>query len=153
MQKSGKGLPIGNLTSQWFANLYLDGADHLMTDHRGASGYIRYMDDMLLFEDSKEMLWEHVYALVTWLGDERQLSIKASAFILAPTSEGIPYLGCRIFPGIIRLQHRRYHRMRRLIRKREKEYRLGIIDEKEMIVSVRPGLSDAIFYGIRPGIN
>ena len=45
----GKGVPIGNLTSQWFANIYLDRLDHLVKEVWGAAGYVRYMDDMVIF--------------------------------------------------------------------------------------------------------
>jgi len=106
-QARGKGLPIGNLTSQWFANLYLDGVDHFMKDGLGVPGFIRYMDDMLLFGSSKSGLWGHCDALAEWLGQNRQLSVKQEVLVLAPCSEGIPYLGIRVYPGIMRLQQLR----------------------------------------------
>jgi RNA-directed DNA polymerase len=48
-----KGLPIGNLTSQFLANVYLDPLDHEIKDHMGVHGYIRYMDDFVVFDHSK----------------------------------------------------------------------------------------------------
>ena len=53
---SGKGLPIGNLTSQFFANYYLSLLDHYVLEQLKPCGYVRYMDDFLLFDDSKEKL-------------------------------------------------------------------------------------------------
>ena len=51
-----RGLPIGNLTSQFFANLYLDGFDHFCKEVLGAKGYIRYVDDFALFHDDPMVL-------------------------------------------------------------------------------------------------
>ncbi len=66
----GKGLPIGNLTSQYFGNAYLDEFDHWMKETRRVRHYLRYMDDMLCFgslaemkalrEESEEWLQEHL---------------------------------------------------------------------------------------------
>ena len=50
----GVGLPLGSLTSQWLANLYLDPLDHYLTDEMGSPYYVRYMDDFLLIGPNKE---------------------------------------------------------------------------------------------------
>jgi len=152
-QEVGKGLPIGNLTSQWFANLYLDGTDHFVKDERGVAGFIRYMDDMLLFAEAKAVLWEHCDALTEWLAEKRLLSIKERALILAPCSEGIPFLGVRVFPGMLRFQHARYQRMVRHVGRREKEFEAGAINEEAKVARVRAACADALFLGIRPAIN
>lgn len=102
-QASGKGVPIGNLTSQWFANLYLDGLDHLVRDEWGLGGYIRYMDDMVLWSDSKPRLWRAHDEACAWLERERRLQLKPEATVLAPSCEGVPFLGMRVFPGRLRL--------------------------------------------------
>jgi Reverse transcriptase (RNA-dependent DNA polymerase). len=49
-----RGLPIGNLTSQLFANVYLDGFDHYVKEKLQCGCYIRYMDDMVVFDNSKD---------------------------------------------------------------------------------------------------
>ncbi|GAB4308455.1 MAG: hypothetical protein Kow0097_09000 [Candidatus Bipolaricaulota bacterium] len=91
----GKGVPIGNLTSQWFANLYLDGADHRVKETLRIPGYVRYMDDFLLFADSKARLWGAHDELEAYLSAERGLKLKGQATQLAPCTEGIPFLGMR----------------------------------------------------------
>ncbi len=53
----GKGIPIGNLTSQHFANFYLTGLDHFIKNYLRIEGYVRYMDDLVLLADEKETLW------------------------------------------------------------------------------------------------
>lgn len=50
----GKGLPIGNLTSQFFANVYLNPFDHFVKDQMGVKYYVRHMDDMVVFSNSKD---------------------------------------------------------------------------------------------------
>ena len=56
-----RGLPIGNLTSRLFANVYLDGLDHFCKEVLRAKGYLRYVDDFALFDDDPERLadWRH----------------------------------------------------------------------------------------------
>ncbi|MEH6824433.1 MAG: reverse transcriptase/maturase family protein [Motiliproteus sp.] len=53
----GVGLPIGNLTSQYFANLYLNDTDHWIKQHLKAPAYLRYVDDLMLLGDDKAQLW------------------------------------------------------------------------------------------------
>ena len=57
-QELGVGLPIGNLTSQYFANMYLNDVDHWLCRQSEASAYLRYVDDLMLFADSKSKLWD-----------------------------------------------------------------------------------------------
>jgi len=152
-QNPGKGLPIGNLTSQWFANFYLDGADHFVKEDKGVPGFIRYMDDMLLFADNKAVLWGYCDALTEWLSRERALSIKTEAMLFAPCSEGFPYLGVRVFPGLLRFQQRRYHRLVRQVRYREHQFTEEVISEAKMVDYVRAVCAEAVFFGLRPGIG
>jgi hypothetical protein len=141
----GKGLPIGNLTSQWFANLYLDGVDHLAKEALQVPGYLRYMDDMVLWSDSKAQLWSFADAVRGYLREQRQLTLKERACVLAPVGEGLPFLGMRIFPGRLRLQRRRWQRSRRLLRRREQVFAAGELSGRALADSVR-----SICGGLRP---
>lgn len=58
---AGKGLPIGNLTSQYFANHYLAFADHHIKEKLHASAYVRYMDDMVIWADDRNLLLKTGY--------------------------------------------------------------------------------------------
>ena len=100
--KPGRGLPIGNLTSQHFANFYLAPLDHFIQEELRVRGYIRYMDDLLLFADSKVELRRHGLAIARFLRDRLDLSLKDEVTVLALVTEGIPFLGLRVFPGTIR---------------------------------------------------
>lgn len=145
----GKGLPIGNLTSQWFANLYLDGADHLVKERLRVPGYVRYMDDMVLFADSKAVLWAAHDAVAAFLADERRLSLRASATRLAPCTEGVPFLGMRIFPGTWRLQRRRFLRTRRRMRGKERSCLEGRLSAEQLARSAAAAQGIVSWYGLK----
>lgn len=148
-QARRKGLPIGNLTSQWTANLYLDGLDHRIREDWRLPGYVRYMDDFVAWADDKDTLWWLRDSVADWLKEERGLLLKASATHVAPTGEGLPFLGMRVFPGMLRLQHGRLARMRRLLRQREREYLSGAIRGEGLTASVRAMTGIHAFWGLK----
>lgn len=111
----GKGLPIGNLTSQYFANVYLAPFDRLASC-RNNHGYVRYMDDILIFGEHQE-LREFLAIAREFLHDELHLVIKRGGS-LQPISRGIDFLGCRLFPHRLLLNRRsrvRFLRKNRLL--------------------------------------
>lgn len=128
----GKGLPIGNLTSQHFANLYLGELDHYLKARRRIKGYLRYMDDLVLFADDKPMLHRWLADLRRFLQETLRLELKQGATLLAPVTEGIPFLGFRVYSGVIRLDKRGLRRFRRNVRGRERAYRAGRLGMEEL---------------------
>ena len=137
------GLPIGNLTSQWFANFYLDRMDHYVQEELKPAGYIRYMDDFILLADSKETLWKMLSEVHLWLLQELKLALKFPVCCIFPATEGLPFLGYTIFPGVLRLQGKRLRRSRRLLALREEEYLEGGISAGKLVecVGALAGLS------------
>jgi RNA-directed DNA polymerase len=105
----GKGLPIGALTSQHFANLYLDGCDRFLLEACKVRGMVRYMDDTVWWADSKEAVHGHLRAAADFLRDRRGLEIKQPARI-GKSVHGISYCGFRALPGAILLSRRRRRR-------------------------------------------
>ncbi|MGK5092739.1 reverse transcriptase domain-containing protein [Deltaproteobacteria bacterium TL4] len=142
----GKGVPIGNLTSQHFANLYLGELDQLLKSGSGVKGYLRYMDDLLCFGNSKGELDERKTQIEAFLQYPLKLELKTKASRLAPVSEGIPFLGVRIFPATIRLQRERWIRFQRKLKQREKELTHGLLEEDQFLHSVR-GLIEQARWG------
>ncbi len=134
---SGKGLPIGSLTSQWFANLYLDEVDHWLKEDRQVPGYVRYMDDLALWSDSKEFLFAIAGDLEDRLRNALGVEMKREVTVIAPTSEGMPFLGYRVFPGLLRERGTRVRRRHRLLRQREAEFSRGAISEEKLQNCVR----------------
>jgi hypothetical protein len=113
----GKSLAIGNLTSQHLSNLYLSPLDHFIKEQLRARFYLRYMDDLLLLGDSKEEMWDWREAIERYAAEHLLLTLKDRATVLAPVSEGIPFLGLRLWPGVRRLDPRRMRRFCRKLRR------------------------------------
>ena len=93
-----KGLPIGNLTSQLLALLFLDGLDHLVTEQWGVPHYGRYVDDMVLVHESRERLLEVKAKIVAWLG-EHGLTLHPKKLYLQHYKKGVLFVGGMIMPG------------------------------------------------------
>jgi len=92
-----RGLPIGNLTSQFWSNVYLNDFDWFVTRGLGCAAYLRYVDDMALFSNSKETLGAWKEAIIARLAQERLTIHEAEAQVL-PTRCGIPWLGFVVYP-------------------------------------------------------
>ncbi len=99
----GKGLPIGNLTSQYFANHYLALADHHIKEKLQASAYVRYMDDMVIWSNDKNMLLKKGNEFQSFI--ESELSLTLKPFCLNSTDKGLPFLGYMLFPKTILLNN------------------------------------------------
>lgn len=112
--QAGRGMPIGNLTSQNFANLYLAPFDHFMKEVVGVPGYVRYMDDILMFDNDPIRLAVAVKKASDFLAVLR-LELKREAFRTGLTSDGLPFLGFNIFPGVIRFDRIRRRRFARKV--------------------------------------
>lgn len=110
-----RGLPIGNLTSQLWANCYMNPFDHFVRRELSCRAYVRYVDDFLLFGDDKEELMQWRDATVERLQRLRLTLHKGSAHP-RPTAEGIPFLGFMVFPDHRRLKQRKGFAYRRRLR-------------------------------------
>ena len=113
--KAGYGLPIGSLTSQYFANSYLNGLDRFLANDKRVCAQIRYMDDIIWWCETKRQVKEVLLLVNHYVQNERNLSIKKTLQI-NKSQHGISYCGYRILPGIIRLSQRRkqQYQLRRL---------------------------------------
>jgi len=100
----GKGVPIGNLTSQYFANYYLAYADRLVKEVLKIPAYVRYMDDMVLWHNDKDALKKAGKALQLFLKNTLQLTLKE--WCLNRVQHGLSFVGYRVFPDVIRLNNR-----------------------------------------------
>lgn len=95
--QQAQGIPIGNLTSQFFANLYLSPLDQFIKHDLKAKYYIRYMDDFILMDSSKDRLQEAKAKIARFLEDRLQLSLHPKKQTVAPLRCGIDFPGFRIF--------------------------------------------------------
>ncbi len=116
--KHEKGLPIGNLTSQYFANYYLSVADHFVIEKLHIP-YLRYMDDMLLFGNNKSELLKQLNIFIEFI--EQNLKLNLKQVIINKTQLGVAFLGYRIFPKQIRLNSVSKKRFRKKLFSYEKK--------------------------------
>jgi len=110
-----RGLPIGNLTSQFWANVYLNRFDHFVKEVLGARGYVRYVDDFVLFSDSKKRLHEWRERLTPRLAELRLLPHPNKTHIHR-TADGVPFLGFRAWPHHRTVSKAKAHRYERHLR-------------------------------------
>ncbi len=102
--ETGRGVPIGNLTSQYFANHYLSSADHFAKEVLRIPAYVRYMDDMVLWHDDKEVLLELGQCFVDFIESRLKLILKPLCF--NKNTAGLPFLGYLLYPDAILLAKR-----------------------------------------------
>lgn len=139
-----RGLPIGNLTSQFWANCYLNPVDHFIKRELRCKGYVRYVDDLLLFADDKAILWQWHAALQAKLAELR-LCLHDGAHP-RPVNEGIPFLGFILFPTHRRLKRRKGIHFRRRIHRLLHDYRRGAVPAERVQASVH-GWINHVRYG------
>ena len=97
--KEGCGLPIGNLTSQVFANFYLTPFDHFAKHELGIRHYVRYVDDCVIVHHSRNYLRSLVPVLKNFLFGKLRLALHPKKIYLQPCSNGVQFLGCFIKPS------------------------------------------------------
>lgn len=128
----GKGLPIGNLTSQFLANVYLDPFDHELKDHWGIKGYLRYMDDFVLFSHSKRELLDLRIPIEQFLWEHLALRLKDKATFLNRSAHGLSFLGMRIFPQFLRVKPENRRRSLKRMTRTIDAWKRGELDEERM---------------------
>ena len=116
-----RGLPIGNLTSQWLANLYLTGLDHFLTSGLGVGGFVRYCDDFVLLDDDRGRLRAAGAAAAELLLGARLKLHEERAFPRAARG-GLTFLGYRVWPTHRFPSRANIRRFRRRVRWLKKMY-------------------------------
>jgi retron-type reverse transcriptase len=133
----GKGVPIGNLISQHLANFYLGPLDRHIKETRRIKGYVRYMDDFILFAREQAVLKTELDNIRSFLKSELDLTLKGD-IRLNRSRFGIPFLGFRIFPAHIRLNSRSRRRFPQKLREYERNFLTGAWNGKDLIRHVGP---------------
>jgi RNA-directed DNA polymerase len=124
---SAIGLPIGNYTSQWFSNFFLQDLDHLIKERLGVKYYVRYVDDLVLLGPNKKKLHKVRVAISEYL-QTINLQLKSSWQVFKTNSRDIDFLGFRFFRGKTILRKRNALRIRRRITKISKKSHLNYSD-------------------------
>ncbi|MBU1212610.1 MAG: RNA-directed DNA polymerase [Alphaproteobacteria bacterium] len=137
-----RGLPIGNLTSQFFANLYLDGFDHWVTEVLKAP-YVRYVDDFALFHDDAEVLAEWHDRIETYLAGRRLRAHPVKTYI-APSARSVQFLGYELHAdGGRSLPEENVRRFRNRLRGLRDQWRAGTVGPGDVEPRVRAWIAHA----------
>ncbi len=123
----GIGLPIGSLTSQHLANFYLGWLDRFAKVTLRVRGYVRYMDDLVLWDTNRKRLVDFHGRCADFASSHLLLEFKPGE--VRRTAAGVPFLGCRIWPTHVELNRRSKRRWRRRVRVLERAERLGFLSE------------------------
>jgi len=135
-----KGLPIGNLTSQFFANIYLNQLDHFIKDELGIKKYVRYVDDFAVFSDDKLFLKELRQKIELEL-EKYRLRIHPVKSQITHATYGENFLGFRIFPNKIRVKSDNLRRARRRMKDLQDDYKNGLKGMDEIGQSIQSWVS------------
>lgn len=136
------GIPIGNLTSQFFANLYLDDADHDIKQVLKVRPYLRYVDDMVVLDHDKARLAEIRASVRERLAIDR-LRLHPHKAQISPVADGLNLLGYVISPTRRRLRSDNGHRFARTLRNMAKAYRAGRLEWATVVASVQSWIGHA----------
>lgn len=117
-----QGIPIGNLTSQFFANLYLDDFDHWVKQDLRIPAYLRYVDDLILLDNDKQRLWQACAAIETYLQTLR-LRLHDRKRQIYRTSGWVDVLGYRVSRTRRLLRNDNGYRFRRQLKRLSQVYR------------------------------
>ena len=126
------GLPLGNLTSQLFANVYLNALDHFVKERLGAAVYVRYCDDFVIAHTSRSKLLEWLSEIRAFLTERLYLTLHPDKITLRPYRHGIDWLGYVLYPDrcIVRPSTRR--RMWKRVRLKVDQYASGLCMQESL---------------------
>lgn len=122
-----KGIPIGNLTSQFFANIYLNELDQFVKHVLKVNYYVRYADDFVILSQDRSYLEELVLKIQEYLKNELDLELHPNKIIFTKFRNGVDFLGYIVFPHYILPRTKTKRRVLRKIKDKIKEYKAGKI--------------------------
>ena len=111
LPQSGKGMPLGNLTSQFFANIYLSELDYFVKQELKAKHYIRYVDDFVILHESKEQLEIWKEQIKEFLKNKLKIELHPDKSRIIHLSQGVDFVGFRCFYHYRLLRKRNIRKM------------------------------------------
>lgn len=149
------GMPIGNLTSQLFANIYMNELDQYCKHILKIHCYIRYMDDIVILGESKETLHEWKDKIEAFLHEELELDLNDKTCI-RPVRMGVEFVGVRIWPAYMKLRKSTVGRLKREVKRISELYASGQMDEdafKRRVASIKGLLEHTESESLRWRLN
>jgi hypothetical protein len=149
----GRGLPIGNLTSQVFANFYLTTFDHFMKSTLKLKYYGRYVDDFCVVHHDKRFLQVLIPRVESFLKEKLELTLHPKKQQIQHFEKGIPFIGAYLLPHRIYISRRTkgnfYHlieRWNRLVRSRQGKEKLSATEQDQLLASANSYLGFMLHY-------
>jgi len=149
------GLPIGNQTSQFFANVYLDPLDHFLKDRLRVRDYLRYCDDFVVLGETKSALWQLKQAVEAFLASQLRLALHPVKQWVRPVTVGVDFLGYRVFPTHRRLLRASGYRFQRRLRDMQRAYAQEGVTLEQIRQRIAAWLGHACHadtYGLRAAV-
>lgn len=149
------GMPIGNLTSQMFANLYLNELDQYAKHELHAHYWIRYMDDIIVLGDSREWLWQLKEDVEEFLHEHLKLDLNNKTTV-RPIGTGIEFVGYRVWATHRKLRKSTLKKMKARLKFLQKICEEGLADYddvKPSLRSYRGTMKHFNSYGLRQKFN
>ncbi|MFH1285124.1 MAG: reverse transcriptase domain-containing protein [Candidatus Micrarchaeota archaeon] len=132
----GKGMPLGNLTSQFFANIYLNELDQFVKHELKAKFYIRYVDDFVILGRDKALLEKYMQKITRFLAINLKLEMHPEKSRVIPLRRGITLLGFRVFYYFKLLKTSNQQRIWKRLSKFEKKLQRGEINSNKIRQSI-----------------
>lgn len=129
-----KGIPIGNYTSQYFANIYLSILDRYVKEVLKVKYYVRYMDDMVILLSTKEKCRIVMGKIKKFLINELKLELNSKSRYY-PSEMGVNFCGYRIYDGYRLIRNGSKRKIKKRIKKWKKDKNMGCLDRKKMMIS------------------
>lgn len=132
-KNENKGLPLGNVTSQLFANIYLNEFDQFIKHKLKIKYYFRYCDDFVIISESEEYLFGLILEIKKFLSEKLLLDLHPKKLEIRPVRKGIDFLGYVVLPHIIVLRTKTKKRILKSVKNNYKKYKNGLIDKEDFI--------------------
>jgi hypothetical protein len=132
-----KGVPIGNLTSQIFANIYMNEFDQFIKHKLKVKHYGRYTDDFVVVSKDKEYLARLIPLISKFLNESLKLELHPKKVKIIPYHRGVDFLGYVVFPHHILVRKKTKQRIIRKLMLRLDQYQKGIIEKKTFLASLQ----------------
>ena len=129
---SQRGIPIGNLTSQLFANIYMNEFDQFVKHKLKIQHYCRYTDDFVIVSDNRSYLENLLPEIQSFLSDKLKLELHPNKVSICKIRRGIDFLGYVILPHYRRLRTKTKNRIFKKLKLRVVEYKAGLISEETL---------------------
>lgn len=124
------GLPLGNVTSQLFANIYLDGLDHFIKDRLRLKWYLRFCDDFIIVYFDRTILEQLLPQIKNYLWQKRRLELHPKKVSIRKYTQGIDFVGQVVRPHVTTLRTKTKRRLLRRMGLLAEEYRQGLIEDE-----------------------